>query len=940
VDNRKLNKVSDFSIYIRLLSYILPYLPHFFLSILGFIVLAASQVAAAEWLKQVIDYVNNPIENYRLVLPIVLMVIALSRGFGFFIGNYLLAFISNKLVHKLRVELFNKLMVLPSSYFDSQTSGHLISRITYNVSQVTGAATNAIKVLFREGLLVVGLITYLVFLNWKLAAVLLISGPFIAIVVSFAAKRLRKISGRIQTAMGNVTHVASETINAHKEVKAFGGEAYENNRFKEASEINQRQNMKLEATNYASSPIIQLFVSLGLAVITWMALDLTVITEMSSGTFIAFFGAAGMLARPVRQLSEINSQIQKGLAAAEDIFSQLDEESEKDIGTFVSKEIQGNIRFNNVSFSYNAKGEKSKTILKNINLDIKRGQTVALVGKSGAGKTTLVNLIPRFYQGYTGQILIDGKSIDEFSIKNLRSHISIVGQNITLFNDTVTRNINYGNIGGTSKEVEEAALRSHADEFIRSMPDGYETIVGDDGVLLSGGQRQRIAIARAILKNSPILILDEATSALDSESENFIKDAIEEVTKNRTTFIVAHRLSTIEKADLIVVLDKGEIQEVGTHKALLENKGAYSELHSNQFKEEINTEDKLLPIKKISPIEKTNNLERISVLERAWIEESPWLWILWPLSLLTSFISKYRRNKFLKSRDKLDGYGVPLIVVGNITVGGTGKTPMVITLVNYLKGLGFKPGVISRGYGGKSKNYPLKLESKTSARIAGDEPIIIYQNTNVPTYVGPDRVATLKKLLHDTDCNIIVSDDGLQHYNLNRDIEIVMVDGLRGLGNGLMLPAGPLRESAQRLKDVDFIVSTNKEWKHNNFSMDYQMNYLPTEWRRVHDNQAYLFNEWPLSKTIHAIAGIGNPSKFFDILALAGFEVIQHYFPDHYTYSEHDLIFDDDYPIVMTEKDSVRCYQINNNNNIWYLKVQPELPEEFFLEVSKKIKEL
>ena len=559
-------ELSSLKLYGRLLSYVLPYIPLFFISILGFAIYSGSQVAATEWLKRVIDYVNNPQGDLRLILPVALIAIAFVRGIGFFIGNYLLSSISNRLVHNLRTELFKKLTILPSSFYDAHSSGHLISRITFNVMQVTGAATNALKIFIREGLLVTGLISYLMYLNWKLALFLFIAAPFIGLIVGIASKRLRKISGRIQTAMGDVTHVASETINGYEEVKSFGGEGYEIERFNKASDNNRRQNLKLEATNSIASPLVQIFVSAALALITWLALDASVVSEMTPGTFIAFFSAAGMLAKPVRQLSEINSQIQKGLAAAEDIFSQLDEETEKNEGNFTAEHIKGKISFNNVSFSYE---NSDQIILNDINLEINEGESVAFVGKSGAGKTTLMSLLPRFYDGFKGDIKIDGVLLSEFDIKNLRSHIALVSQNITLFNDTIANNINYGSEERTHEEIIEAAKKANAHEFIETLPDGYETVAGDDGVLLSGGQRQRIAIARAILKDSPILILDEATSALDSESENYIQDALRELTKNRTTLVIAHRLSTIQKADRILVIDDGKIVAIGTHKQLL-----------------------------------------------------------------------------------------------------------------------------------------------------------------------------------------------------------------------------------------------------------------------------------------------------------------------------------------------------------------------------------
>ena len=574
---KKNKELSSLKLYGRLLSYVLPYIPLFLLSILGFAIYSGSQVAATEWLKRVIDYVNNPEGDLRLVLPLALIAIAFIRGFGFFVGNYLLSSISNRLVHNLRSELFIKLTVLPSSFYDEHSSGHLISRITFNVMQVTGAATNALKIFIREGLLVIGLISYLMFLNWTLALFLFIAAPFIALIVGIAAKRLRKISGKIQTAMGDVTHVASETINGYEEVKSFGGEDYEIKRFNKASDNNRRQNLKLEATNSIASPLVQIFVSAALALITWLALDASIVSEMTPGTFIAFFTAAGMLAKPVRQLSEINSQIQKGLAAAEDIFDQLDEDPEKNEGTHKADNIKGNINLKNVSFSYDNSG---LNILSDINLDIVEGESVAFVGKSGAGKTTLMSLLPRFYDGFEGEIKIDGVLLNEFEIKNLRSHIALVSQNITLFNDTIANNINYGSEERTLEEIKAAAIKANAHDFIEALPDGYDTIAGDDGVLLSGGQRQRIAIARAFYRNSKIIVMDEATSALDNKTESSLIKAISNFNEDFTFIFIAHRISTIRECDCIYEFQNGEISAFGIYKELL--------LKSESFREIVN----------------------------------------------------------------------------------------------------------------------------------------------------------------------------------------------------------------------------------------------------------------------------------------------------------------------------------------------------------------
>ena len=930
-------QLTSLKLYKRLLSYVLPYIPQFILSILGFAIFSGSQVAAAEWLKQVIDYVNNPIDDFRLVLPIVLIIIAFIRGIGFFIGNYLLASISNRLVHNLRTELFIKLTVLPSSFFDQQSSGHLISRITFNVMQVTGAATNALKIFIREGLLVIGLISYLMYLNWTLALFLFIAAPFIAIIVGFAARRLRKISSKIQTAMGDVTHVASETINGYKEVKSFGGEDYEITRFKDASDNNRKQNLKLEATNSIASPLVQVFVSAALALITWLALDTTVVTNMSPGTFIAFFTAAGMLAKPVRQLSEINSQIQKGLAAASDIFNQLDEEPEPNKGQYVSERVQGSINFRDLSFSYQDNIGKKAEVLSGINLDISSGETVAFVGKSGAGKTTLLSLLPRFYDGYEGEITLDGISLEDFELRNLRSHISLVSQNITLFNDTISNNISYGLPETEIDLIKLAAKKANADEFIRAMSDGYNTLAGDDGVLLSGGQRQRIAIARAILKDSPILILDEATSALDSESENVIQDAMTHLTKGRTTLIIAHRLSTIENADKIVVLDDGKIVEVGAHADLLNQDGVYADLHRNQFKDEIvpekisKTADDLVPYQ-------YEQEKQSGFLENSWYRKSNWLFLLWPISLITRFMSSRKRKRYLMGALKAWKPDIPIIVVGNIVIGGTGKTPLVIWLAKSLLKLGYKPGIVSRGYGGRAKQYPLLVNSTTPVTDSGDEPYIIATNTNCPVVVSPNRVQAAKKLVTDTDCDVIISDDGMQHYQLDRDIEIAVFDGLRGAGNKLCLPAGPLRESLNRVEDVDFIVSSSKPLDDLSIKEDYVMEYRPIKWIRISDDESFEPENWPLTRAVHAVAGIGNPSKFYNLLRSLGLQPIEHSFPDHYQFNKADLTFNDQLPIVMTEKDSVRCKAIDVKN-IWYLKVEADIPDEFAEKIAIKIKE-
>ncbi len=596
-------KPSDLKLYLRLLAYVYAYWPYFILSVIGFLLYSASAPLMADLMRLVIDTVGDEqkvgtgviarflvwwqgseesfLERSRILIPIVMLVIITLRGVGFLIGNYYINYVARFLVHNLRCEIFDHLLRVPSSYYDTNPSGYMLSRITYNVEQVTGAATNAIKIVMREGLTIIGLLAYLVFTNWKLSLVFVAIAPVIAVIVGSVGKLFRRYSKRIQNSMGNVTHVADEAINGYREVRLYGGDDYEQQRFRKASEYNVQQSMKMALTNAASPPVIQFLVAVALAVLVWLMLSPSSLNELTSGQLVAFLTAAGMLAKPIRQLSEVQSIVQKGLAATEDIFDYLDSDTERDLGDYHSASVDGKIEFRNVSFRYAA---DKPLVLKNINFSVEPGQTVALVGGSGGGKTTLVNLLTRFYNYSEGQILLDGIDVNDYALANLRSHYGFVSQHITLFNDSVFNNIAYGQLAGSSMaEVEAAARAAHANVFIDRLPEKYATQVGDDGVLLSGGQRQRVAIARAILKNAPVLILDEATSALDNKSERHIQKALETLMQGRTTFVIAHRLSTIEQADVILVLDNGEVVEQGTHASLLADNKRYAQLHQRDF---------------------------------------------------------------------------------------------------------------------------------------------------------------------------------------------------------------------------------------------------------------------------------------------------------------------------------------------------------------------
>ncbi|MGH8352417.1 MAG: lipid A export permease/ATP-binding protein MsbA [Pseudomonas sp.] len=579
---------SSLKIYLRLLSYVKPYIGFFLISILGYLIFASTQPMLAGILKYFVDGLSNPeavlfptvpyLQDLQLLqaVPLLIVLIAAWQGLGSYLGNYFLARVSLGLVHDLRVALFNKLLVLPNRYFDSHNSGHLISRITFNVTMVTGAATDAIKVVIREGLTVVFLFAYLLWMNWQLTLVMLAILPLIALMVGSASKKFRKQSKKIQVAMGDVTHIASETIQGYRVVRSFGGEAYEQERFQSASQDNTNKQLRMTKTGAVYTPMLQLVIYSAMAVLMFLVLFLR--GDATAGDLVAYITAAGLLPKPIRQLSEVSSTIQKGLAGAESIFEQLDEESEVDLGSVERERVGGRLEVRNLSFQYPG---SDKPVLDDISFSAEPGQMIALVGRSGSGKSTLANLIPRFYHHEQGQILLDGVDVEDYRLRNLRRHIALVTQQVTLFNDSVANNIAYGDLAGAPRAaIERAAEAAYAKEFIDQLAQGFDTEVGENGVLLSGGQRQRLAIARALLKDAPLLVLDEATSALDTESERHIQAALDRVMQGRTTLVIAHRLSTIEKADLILVMDQGRIVERGSHAELLALNGHYARLHA------------------------------------------------------------------------------------------------------------------------------------------------------------------------------------------------------------------------------------------------------------------------------------------------------------------------------------------------------------------------
>ncbi|KJG03432.1 lipid A ABC transporter ATP-binding protein/permease MsbA [Photobacterium angustum] len=581
----QLTEKSSSETYKRLWPYISIYKAGLGVAVIALIINAIGDTLLVSMIKPLLDESFGGLDkidsNFLAMMPIYLIGLMILRGASGFVATYCLSWVSGNVVMNLRRQLFQHFMKMPVSFFDKESSGALLSRITYDSEQVASATSSALVSIVREGASIIGLMALMFWNSWQLSAILIVIAPVVAISIRIVSKRFRKISRNMQEAMGSVTSSAEQMLKGHKVVLSYGGQQVEKERFDNVSNQMRRQTMKLVSAQAISNPVIQVIASLALVVVLILANTPSLRAELTPGTFAVIFGSMFGLMRPLKALTSVTSQFQRGMAACHTLFELMDLETEKDNGKVEVKRVKGDVEIKNVTFTYPTKDTPA---LRDVSFSIPAGKTLALVGRSGSGKSTIANLLTRFYDIESGEINLDAVEIRDYKLANLRNQVAVVSQNVHLFNDTIANNIAYASEGAYSREdIERAAELAYAMDFIKGMDNGLDTIIGENGVSLSGGQRQRLAIARALLRDAPVLILDEATSALDTESERAIQSALDELQKDRTVLVIAHRLSTIENADQILVVDDGEIVERGTHSELISHDGAYAQLHRIQF---------------------------------------------------------------------------------------------------------------------------------------------------------------------------------------------------------------------------------------------------------------------------------------------------------------------------------------------------------------------
>ena len=943
----------DFATYRRVLGYLRGKQWYFVAAVVGYILAAYSEVVFAQTLGVIVDVFNPganattmsggdllpplPVLALRLdwpnwlVFPVLIGVAALVRAFGSVVGEFLLANVSLNLIHRVRCDLFDRLLALPVSYFDRNSQGTISNRLTDTVQKLRDTATEVLRILLQDGFKLIVLIVMLIDLSGRLTMLFAIALPVVWLIVRIASKRFRTTSENIQTSMGEVTQVGQEAVGAHKLVRSFGAQHHERQRFRVASNANRRQNLRMVATKAISSQTIQMFVGVVLGVLMGLLFLPQVSEGMTTGDLVAYIAMAGVLVQPVKRLSDLNARIQSGLAAADEIFAQIDQPGEEDTGTIEVDSVKGEVEFRDVSFRYES-GDIN--VLSNFSFRVEAGSTLAVVGSSGSGKSTLIELLMGFYRPQQGEILIDGVPLHDYSKRNLRKHLALVSQDIFLFNGSLRTNIAYGELQDVSKaRFDEALIQARVKQTVDRLPYGLETVVGDRGTNLSRGQRQRVAIARALLKDAPILILDEATSALDTEIEALVQSALNEAMRGRTTIIVAHRLSTICNADQILVVESGRIVEQGTHYELLEQKGRYATLFETSDGVAESTRDHRRTVVRTLPVAEIPQ-ETGSFLLNGWYGNGSWLKTLSPLSWVFGRLARRRRGA-ANAHTWIPP--VPLLVVGNISVGGTGKTPVVIWLANWLREAGMRVGIVSRGYKGRG-DFPKFVQTDSDIIEVGDEAPVLAERTHCAVVVDPDRVRAVQHLLENRDIDVVLSDDGLQHYNLGRHFEVAVIDGARGLGNGLLLPAGPLRESESRLNEVDWVISNGPN-VHAISAVDDIMQVIPTRFVNIYSQEKLTVEEFTgrMAKVVHTYSAIGNPSRFINSLRQLGLAPISHELPDHSLFRESDIQHHIDDVIVVTEKDWRKVKPLNfQSENVWYL----EVAVSFEHEIDERLKTL
>lgn len=567
-------------LYGRLLAYLKGYVWTFALSIFGYLLFAATQPMLAKLMEQVVEAIETKNTDARLLLPLLAIGIFALRGLGTFIGVYFNDYVGASVIRNIKRETYAHLVRLPKAFFDRTSQGDLLHRLQSGVGQVQAAITNALKTVIREGLTVIFLLGYVFYLNWKLSLIFLLVAPFLAFSVSYVAKRFKKIARSNEKILGRMMQNSKELIGNYGVVRSYGAEQHEINKYGSALDESFDMQMKIRRISAMFSPVSQLLIAAAMSLIIFLLLDPAVLDNATTGELVGYLTAVALIPKPLRQLSGVGMLIQRGIIGAEIIFRILDEEPERDTGTLELTDVRGDIDIRGLSFRY--AGSDTET-LKDINLTIGAGEMVALVGRSGSGKSTLASLIYRAYEIDDGTIFIDGVDVNRVTLKSLRSRVATVSQNIELFDDTIRSNVAYGIEHVSDDQVWAALRRAHADEFVESLPQGIDTVIGDNGLKLSGGQRQRLSIARAFFKDAPILILDEATSALDNQSESAVTRAIEDLARTRTTLVIAHRLSTILKADRLLVMHDGRIAEAGSHQTLLARGGIYAELYNAEL---------------------------------------------------------------------------------------------------------------------------------------------------------------------------------------------------------------------------------------------------------------------------------------------------------------------------------------------------------------------